>query len=271
MSFEQSSPAQAKHSLNPTHSDSENACVNACVTKWHPSDAKYPLNAPERNSNAIAEGGGGCDAYALFAGQGSKQGMNDGGVAKAVLAGDDGAVQSAREMSRLGFPMPDLVGEEAGALSKGAESVSKGAESVSKGEEASKDGDAANKEALAFCSIEDRALTPDRQARGERALGRAVMEHLKDQDWLIEHQAEVRRAIGRAWMEVGMSEFKSFMDEIAKKSDGNLYCVRGNGLLGSLNPLNPPGDLVWRVYLKRGILHPDTLLLDSRTQTQCSA
>jgi len=217
MAFDQFSAPDGKHSLNPSLNNESSIAHAITQAQWQPADAS--VSGPEGNATK----------------------------AFTSSSGDD-AAKTAREMSKLGFPTPDLVGEK---------------------EAAGKD--AMSKDTHSFCSIEDRAVQPDRQARGERALGKAVMDHLTDQDWLISHQDEVRRGISRAWMEVGMSEFKSFMDEIQRKSGGNLYCERGNGLLGSLNPINPPGDLVWRVYLRRGLLHPDTLLLDSRTQTQCSA
>jgi len=100
---------------------------------------------------------------------------------------------------------------------------------------------------------------------GRRALGTNIMEHLGNWDWLIAHQSELRGGLSRAYSHMTPDAFRRFISELNERSNGRIYMETGNGFFGSLNPLNPPGSQVVRVYLSRSLT--DNLIMDSRVQT----
>ncbi len=102
---------------------------------------------------------------------------------------------------------------------------------------------------------------------GRRALGKDTMDHLDDWDWLIANRKQVQRGLETAYGRMTPEAFEKFVKELTEKSDGKIYMEKGNGLLGSLNPLNPPGDQVVCCYLQRGGLYRDNNVLDSRQLT----
>ena len=102
---------------------------------------------------------------------------------------------------------------------------------------------------------------------GRLALGRDIIDHLNDWDWLIAHERQLKRGLEIAYGHMTPEAFEAFMKELNERSHGRIYMETGNGLLGSLNPLNPPGNLVVRCYLQRGGILTDDNIMDSRRLT----
>lgn len=99
---------------------------------------------------------------------------------------------------------------------------------------------------------------------GRKALGQSVIDHLEDWNWLIKNKGKLRLGLEWAYGKMTPDAFERLIAELNTQSDGKIYFERGNGLIGSLNPLNPPCEQVVRVYLKRGGLLTDDKVLDSR-------
>ncbi len=101
---------------------------------------------------------------------------------------------------------------------------------------------------------------------GRQAVGQAILDSLDDWNWLIKNKGLVQQGLEWAYGHMTPDAFEKFVAELGEKSGGKIYMEKGNGLLGSLNPLNPSGDSVRRLYLKRGGILTDKIM-DSRKLT----
>lgn len=99
---------------------------------------------------------------------------------------------------------------------------------------------------------------------GRRALGQELLDRLTDWEWLLRNKVRLQSGLEAAYGHMTTSAFDALITELQEASDGKLYMERGNGLIGRLNPLNPPGDHVRRIYLRKGGILPDEKIMDSR-------